>query len=441
MRPLRYTADRIPAQFDFTSPVFLAGCAILGVLLVMVGGYGLARDFLDVPQYPLGADLSIYIRASETLPGNIYAQDINTGFDRYGYPPLLAEIFALLNLIVGPTVLPWIWPVLCAASLVASVFVLGRAFGVRLPWQVLVLILGVLSVGVTMRSDIMHGQVNIFMLLLLSVGIYLRAKGQVIAPALLFAIMMSLKPFMGVVAIYFLLRRDWRMAFWTLGLGAAVFLGSFLPMGANALDAFFGWREATHYFTSAPFALKGDSQAIYAMAMRLFTVNDYSTPWIANPLLVYVTVAVASVIAAAFGYLGLYANRGALPSTAHQDRAELLLECMMVVALFMAIGPLTEGDHMILTFAGLAAALIVGMRHIQARSAASPWWIAAIIAWALPAIFLVTPKTLPFTYGTYLTWFNLEGFEILLTGRSGLLMLLAGSLTALTLWRTRKLAA
>ena len=440
MLPFRDWAGRITRQETLSNPVFLGACAIFGVLLGLVGAYALTRDFLELPHYPAGADLSLYIRAADALPGNIYAPEVNDGFDRYGYPPLLAEVFAVLKLIVGPTLLLWIWPTLCAVALLASVLLLTRSFGVKLPWQVIVLVLGVLSVGVTMRSDIVHGQVNVFMLLLLSAGIHLRSRGWVILPALLFAIMMSLKPFMGAVAIFFLLRRDWRMAAWTLGLGAVVFIGSFLPMGAKALEAFSGWREATHYFTSAPFALKGDNQSIFGLAQRLFTVNEYSTPWVANPVLVNVLVGLAIIASAAFGYIGLFANRRAAESPARQDRAELLLECMMVVALFMAVSPLTEGDHMIIIFAGLAAALIVGFRRLREGTPARGWWIAAMIAWALPAIFLISPKPLPFTYGTYLTWYGLDGPEILLTGRSYVLLMLAGGLTAMAFWRSRRSA-
>lgn len=415
----------------------LSGCVAMGLALATVAAYALIGDFRELPNYPEGADLSLYLRAADALPGNPYAESINHGFDRYGYPPLLAVFLATLKFLVGPALLLWIWPMLCAAALVAAVVLLGRAFEVKLPWQALALILGFVFLGHVIRSDIVHGQVNIFILLALAGGIYLRSQGWVVAAALVFAIMMSLKPFMGAVAIFFLLRRDWRMAGWTLGLGAAVFLLSFAPMGPAALDAISGWREATHHFTSAPFATKPDNQSIYGLALRLFTPTDHGAPLVDNAAFVPVAVGAAILIAAALGVLGMFAGRRPeSPST--QNRTELLLECSMVVALFMACSPLTEGDHMIITLAGLAAALMVGGRRLAARAASSRWWIAAMIAWALPALFLLSPKPLPLTYGVYMDWFGIDGPEILLTGRSFYLLMLAGGLTAAAFWQDRR---
>jgi hypothetical protein len=416
---------------------FLAGCAILGVLLAAVGAYALAGDFMDLPAYPDGTDLSLYLRAADALPGNPYAADVNHGFDRYGYPPLLAVVLAGLKFIVGPVLILWIWPMLCGAALAGAIVFLSRGFGIKLPWQVIVLLCGAAFLGHVFRADILHGQVNIFILLALAGGIYLRSQGWVVAAALVFAVMMSLKPFMGAVAIFFLLRRDWRMAAWTLGLGALVFFLSFAPMGAGAVDAFTGWREATQHFTSPPFATKPDNQSIVGMALRLFTPTDHGVPLVDNPALVPVVVGAAAIVAAALGAIGMFAHRR-MESPAVQDRAELLLECSMIVALFMACSPLTEGDHMIITLGGLAAVLIVGARRLRARAATGRWWIAAMVAWALPSIVLFSPRQLPFIYDTWDHWFGIDGAEILLTGRSFYLLMLAGGLTAVALWQDRR---
>jgi len=437
MLPVRKWVERVT---DPASPAYRAAraaCVVVGLLLAAVAAYALTGDFRELPHYPDGTDLSLYLRAADALPGNPYAADVNHGFDRYGYPPLLAVLLASLKFLVGPVLILWLWPMLCGAALAAAIVLLARAFGVKLPWQAIVLILGLVFLGHVFRSDIVHGQVNIFILLALAGGIHLRSQGWIVAAALVFAVMMSLKPFMGAVAIFFLLRRDWRMAGWTLGLGAAVFLLSFAPMGPSALDAVSGWRESTHYFTSAPFATKPDNQSIYGLALRLFTETEHGAPLVNNTMLVSVAVGAAIIVAAALGALGMFVNRPP-ESPAKQDRAELLLECSMVVALFMACSPLTEGDHMIVTLAGFAAALIVGARRLVAGAPSSKWWIAAMIAWALPVLFLLSPKPLPLTYGTYMDWFGIDGPEILLTGRSFYLLMLSGGLTAAAFWQDRR---
>ncbi len=438
MLPVREWVGLISEPSSRARSAFLAGCVIVGVLLAAVGAYALAGDFIELPAYPEDTDLSLYLRAADALPGSPYAEDVNHGFDRYGYPPLLAIILAALKFVVGPTLILWLWPALCGAALAASIVLLARSFGVKLSWQVIVLILGAALLGHVFRADLLHGQVNIFILLALAGGIYLRSKNRIITAAILFAVMMSLKPFMGAVAIFFLLRKDWRMAAWTLGAGAAVFFLSFAPFGAGAFDAFSGWRESTQHFTSAPFAAKPDNQSIFGMALRLFTPTEHGAPLINNPALVPVAVGAAAIVAAALGVLGLFAGRR-MESPARQDRAVLLLECSMIVALFMACSPLTEGDHMIITLAGLASVLIVGARRLQAGAATSRLWVAAMIAWALPSLVLFSPRQFSFFYATWDDWFGIDGLEILLTGRSFYLLMLAGGLTALALWQDRRL--
>src|SRR5262249_25221060 len=80
---------------------------------------------------------------------------------------------------------------------------------------------------------------------------------------------------------------------------------------------------------------------------------------------------------------------------------------------------------------------IVGAERIGAHSRYSVFWVLTIIAWALPCLFVAYPKSVWFTFGVADTWTGIEGWKILLSGRSGLLMLGAGGFTAFTLWRER----
>lgn len=441
-QPQRDLLARLTQPGVFDRPHVIAICTVLGGLLCLIGLYALISEFGDFPNYPRNTDLMLYLHAADALPASPYSHDVTSGLDRYGYPPLLSDILAALQTVTGPDLIVWLWPAACFAGLLAAIVLLTRSFGVRLPWSAVLLVFGIVFVGRIVRSDLVQGQVNIFVLLLLAGGILLRSRNKMVMASILFAIMMSLKPFMGAVAIYFLARGDWRMARWTLGMGALVFLASFLPMGVNMVDGWNGWREATSYFTSPAFATKPDNQSAYGLALRLFTETKYATPWINSPILVSALVGIAIAIAATLGYIGLRLNRASDlarrgSATRTSDPAQLLLECSMVVALVTACGPLTEGNHMAIVLAGFAGATIVGVRRLREGTPHARLWLACIASWSAMVFFVVYPKLLPIAYGVYDFWFGLEGAEILLTGRFGFLLMLAGGLTAATLWQER----
>jgi len=431
------------------SPRWRILVTVLGLALCVLGLGAVVLMWIERPAYPdAGAvdllnntDFDLYIRAADNLSTNPYRADLGTGMDRYGYPPLVADVIAGMKWLLGPEIFGPLWPVLCTAALIGALLMMSRSFGVKLGWHWFALALGVVFIGRVIRMDIYHGQVNAFVLLLLVGGLLLRSQNRVIAAAAAFAVMMSLKPFMGVVAIYFALRGDSRTAIWSVGLGAAVFAVSFLPTLPNLGDAFNGWREATHHFTSPPFITKPDNQSAYGMFLRMFTPTEYSTPWINAPGAVPAFMALSIMLAAVLAIAGLQLHRGSGAERVGPKPAVLLLECSMVFALAAFCGPLTEGNHMILAFAGLGGAAILGAERMHAHSRNSLLWTLTIIAWALPCFFVVFPKQIWLTLGTNASWSGLDGWEILLSGRCGLLLLGAGGLTALTLWRERALLA
>src|SRR5689334_5526317 len=151
----------------------------------------------------------------------------------------------------------------------------------------------------------------------------------------------------------------------------------------------------------------------------MFTGAESSTPWTNAPGLVPVFMTASVTLAAALAVIGLQLNRGGdlerVGERVGPKPAVLLLECSMVFALAAFCGPLTEGNHMILAFAGLGGAAILGMERIGAHSRNSLLWILTIIAWALPCFFVVFPKSIWLTLGTSASWAGLNGWEILLS--------------------------
>src|SRR5690606_28604845 len=91
-------------------------------------------------------------------------------FHRYPYPPLFADVLAVLTALFGHAGAAGVWIVLQAVALVAVAVLLTRRGGVSLaiPW--VVLICGALFVARAARSDLYHGQLNFLLLLLLLAG-------------------------------------------------------------------------------------------------------------------------------------------------------------------------------------------------------------------------------------------------------------------------------
>lgn len=447
MQAIRDMIARLALVDSAASPRWRMLVTVLGLLLCVIGLAAVVKAWLAWPPYPdaggldlvSNTDFDLYILAADNLTTNPYRVDLWTGMDRYGYPPLLADVLAGLKAVLGVHLVAPVWVALCAGALVGAMVLMARGFGAKLGWHWIVLAVGVVFLGRLVRMDLYHGQVNVIVLVLLVGGVLLRAQGRVIAASVAFAVMMSLKPFMGCVVIYFALRADWRMVAWGLGMGTAVFVASFVPTWPGVIEAWEGWRANTHHFTSPPFVTKPDNQSMYGMFLRMFTETKYGTPWINAPQLVPAFMAIAIAIATSLAVLGLHVAGGADRPRIGPKPAVLLLECMMIYALVAFCGPLTEGNHIILALAGLGAALIVGFERMQAWSKNSVLWVAAIIAWALPCLFVVVPKAMWFTLGEPGVWSDVDGWKILLSGRCGLLLLGAGGLTALAMWRERRL--
>lgn len=413
---------------------------LVGLALCIVGTNEIVKTFLENPLYPEHTDLGLYLRAADAvLVGkNPYDPTVNTGFDIYGYPPLLADMLALMSVVIGHDAIHVVWPLLCGTSLIAAVVLIARGFEITTAWHWIVLIVGMLSVSRLVRMDIYHGQVNFFILLLMVGSVLWHGRGQIILAAFCLAIAMSLKPFFGILAIYYLVRRDWKMAGYSLGMGAAVFLLSFIPLYATVIESFMGWRDASSQLISGASGARGDNQSLYGMFLRMFTPTPFSTPWINNSMLTAVFTSIGVLVAGSIAWFLLSANRNSLQNLSPARPVVRLLECATVLALSFACGPYTEGDHIFFTLAGLAATAILGFERWKQAGPLVGLWMASAIAWSLSVAFIALPKLVWFTLGTPDANRNLQGALILLSGRNGLLLLLAGVMTAITLGAERR---
>jgi Glycosyltransferase family 87 len=425
------------------SPWAPRGIILAGLLLVVLGARKTLQLFTLNPEYPEGTDLGLYLRAGRyAIAGiNPYSRDVNSGFDIYGYPPLLADIMGILTNTIGVTATGIVWPILCALSLCGAIALILRGFGARVPWHWIMLAIGVVSLGRVVRADIYHGQVNVIILLLLVGGLMLHDRKRTVAAAACFAVCMSLKPFFGIIVFYFLARKEWRLALWSLALGATVFFASFLPLAGQFIESFLGWRAASEYLISGASGARGDNQSMYGMFIRMFSETPFSTPWLNAPALIRVGTGLAVLLMCGITWYSLSSPRDAVRRLLPERSVVRMLECMAILAISIGCGPYAEGDHIFFALAGATGTVVLMLERRDGERLHEGLWLATAVSWLCLVGFLVLPMKLWLTLGTYDTWKDLHGWQILLSGRNGFLLILAGALTLITLGRERRSVA
>ena len=167
----------------------------------------LVREIASRPDWPAFLDMSLYLEAARDLMNgrDPYSSE---SLHRYPYPPLFAEFIALLVLIFGAYA-PHVWAAASGAFLVAAVWLMNRRFGFHTPAPWILLATAYLLIGRTARSDLLHGQLNFMLLLLLVLGLMSWRARREWAAGALWALAICCKPFLGVVGLFLLRQREW----------------------------------------------------------------------------------------------------------------------------------------------------------------------------------------------------------------------------------------
>ncbi len=417
--------------------VFLSAIAFVGLLLFIVGIYGIIRRFLQNTEFPLWTDLGLYLKAARIVAEGENPYDLSKyGFDLYVYPPLLADVIAVMDIAFGSWFV-WIWVVLCFIIMMASIIVMFRNFSTQFSWHFLTFFVGLVAVSHITRVDIYHGQINFLLLLLLVLGLSYYLDGRKKLSTVLWAFMIVLKPFMGVMVFFLLRRRDWWTAGFVVGASAVIFALSFMPMVENLWSTFFGWLEATRIYAQYDQAAKPDNQSFNGLFIRLFSENPFSVPYVNNPRLVNVLL-LPVVGVAVWAYLYAVPAGTPLREPPEQSRQRSLLELGLLIALSLSCGPLSLGDHLFVALPVLAASLMFTARSFANNSPNRFLWVTVCIAWGLAFIVLLSPVRLPFEVGNPDTWgTKAEGLWIFISGRHGIAMMVASLLTAYVIRRDR----
>ncbi len=436
---LRPDAWQMPLRIILAHRYTARIAATLGILLILVSFGGALDSVRDNPYWNTAStDFGVYYQAAGDIANgdNPYFEEgrLETIRGYYGYPPAFAEALIPLHY-AGEDVARYGWLLIQFACLLAAVPLLLRAFGMKLAWPWVLLATGIVAASYPAHSDFYHGQVNFPLLLLLVGGLALFVRGHERGAALPWAAMIVVKPFLGVLVLYLLWRREWKAALTTSAVTAGLLALSFARTFVNGFDAVEGWIRISRDYGSAVSTVQPDSHSLHALVLWLFTTNAYSTPWIDSQALLHVSTALLVLTLVAAFLI-------ALPPRAmnRNDRtgARVLTESGFVLALGMTYGPLAEGDHLFLLLPAFVGVAMLAWRAFESGAAPS-WWFIAGIAWVVLFAMVLSPIRKTLLVAPIWSPARPSGLEeILWTGRVGFALLFASVSTALAL-RTRSM--
>jgi hypothetical protein len=226
----------------------------------------------------------------------------------YRYPPLFLFIAAPFTLLS----LPWaaaIWTALKCGAL----FLLIRALWQRLgpapglaAWLVPLLLAGPYVV-----EDLRYGNAQSFIFALTAAALFLVSSAPLLA-AFALAVAISIKVWPLFFIPFLVVRRQWKVAAWTLAITAVLLLlpSLYFGLGGN-LDLLAQWARQEFSTQTGQSEIWFPSQSLRGVLMRYLTVIDYTQVPDSNYPLVHIaefnpnTVRLLWVVLAGIGYCGL----------------------------------------------------------------------------------------------------------------------------------------
>jgi len=327
-----------PAFFDFICCFFLSGTvAAHGLNFYDPANHQAIFDNLQLPFTP-GPDFFEEDRG-----------DLDTGFL---YPPPTMLYFVSLGYFDVLTA-QLIWSVVSVLVLVLDIVLLRAIFfpaGEAASWPLAASVL--LLCPATYRTVFFLQTTFIVLFLLL---LFWRAQPRGAAWA---AVAMFTKPFMGILAIWLLLRRRWRALFWFTLTAAAICIVTLLTFGPAIFQSYFTNNSVPRLHNVV--YIESPNQSLLAAILRL---TDYDFSY-SSPLLHPVFLLTASLL----GLITFF-----LAHRAREQDSRLTLGLMVVFALL--VYPATW-NHLSLL---LVPSLLLMYTMLQ-RSTAASWLMPAFTA-------------------------------------------------------------
>jgi hypothetical protein len=328
-----------------------------------------------------------------SVTGANLARALHTGImpNGYLYPPLFAE--ALIPATWLPVDIAFhIWIVVLAVALVGALALLSSALLGRTSWRLLAVIVPLALLIRPVRDELNQGNVDAVLLLCLCASLWAYQRSHLRRSALLLALAVAIKPFFGLLLIFYVWKGAYRLCGWAVGFMAALVLLPFIPLGVQGV---MDWLTVTSFESGPYFAWIAFNQSPYGVALRLFAPNPLSTPIAVLPWLPHVVMVVCAAVVLLV--LARHVTR-----QSHPAAMRTTVEYVLVLSATFLISPLTEPVHL----TNLAAPLLVlGVLGWQGNSLTRLWILGALVAiymvFTLPQVYGFTTLSTGHPHGAY----------------------------------------
>jgi len=278
-------------------------------------------------------DAAVRINTSQALYNNMGGAN---GTPPYVYTPLVAMAFRpLAHLSLDRAI--QVWFLVSAACLILSVIFFARASGIE-PGEVVPLCI-MLIVGFRFWPMVFNfglGQVNNLLLVCVCGMFWAEKRGKPALAGLLIALAALVKIWIIGILIYPLVRKNWKMAVWSVVFYCAGLAAVFVPFGKSE---FLRFVTVTLHNTEQKHLL---SQSIVGFARLYFAPNPHVNALFPNPAFYYGFIAFGYLlVGGAFVYL--WSRRGG-PRTPREARLWFGL-CLLSIPL---VSPLCHDEYFIL---------------------------------------------------------------------------------------------
>lgn len=223
-------------------------------------------SYPDFSDYYIGAQ-HIFLRVNPYLPDSRY-------FTQQVYPPF-ALITYLPLLLVPYTIAAKIWVALSIAAAILSVYYTAKVFNIKKYSSLNLFLAGLLFISFPLKFTLGMGQINTFILLLITLSFYFLNTKKEKASGVFYAIPVLLKFFAVLLLPYFLYIKKWNilLSFIITVLVATIIVTVFMP-----LPIFINYY--VHILPGLLSSWKGDyyNQALSGFLMRSIpdaTVRSY----------------------------------------------------------------------------------------------------------------------------------------------------------------------